>query len=72
MIDKELTQNYVAAVNHLLKLIDGTNQAILRCKQDGDSLGVRQYQHLQADYLKQMADWMDRSPDPIRLELVAH
>lgn len=72
MMDNELTTNYMAAVNHLLKLIEGTNRAIIRSKQDDDTLEIRQYKHLRADYLKQLADLMDQSPEPIRLELVAH
>ncbi len=72
MKEDDLAQNYIAAMNHLLQLIDGTNQAIVRSKRDDDSLSVRQYQHLRADYLNQLADLMNRSPDAIRLELIAH
>ena len=46
MNEQELTQNYMKAFDHLLRLISDVDDAIDRSQRASDSHGVRQYEHL--------------------------
>ncbi|GAB4011337.1 hypothetical protein GCM10028808_24550 [Spirosoma migulaei] len=72
MNEQELTQNYMKAFDHLLRLISDADDAIERSQQVSDSLSVRQYEHLKKDYIQQLADLISRAPKTVTVQAVMH
>ncbi|QMW03515.1 hypothetical protein [Spirosoma foliorum] len=72
MNEQELTQNYMKAFEHLLRLMSDVDNAIDRSRQSNDSLGVRQYEHLKKDYVQQLADLISKAPKSVTVQAVIH
>ncbi|GAB4051665.1 hypothetical protein [Spirosoma litoris] len=72
MNEQELTQNYMKAFEHLLRLMSDVDNAIDRSRQSNDSLGVRQYEHLKKDYVQQLADLISKAPKSVTVQAVMH
>ncbi len=59
MKNKEISR--LERVAHQLELIDKINSMLNMCKEDKDTLGVRQYEHLKKQYIKNLYEMLEEN-----------
>jgi len=48
-------------IAHQLDLIDKINNMLNMCKEDKDGLGIRQYEHLKKQYIKNLYEMLEEN-----------
>jgi hypothetical protein len=68
MDSKEITDNTIVRVSHLLKLIEDTNKQITGCQSIKDNLGVRQYTYLKRKFVKELIELLSTYQLTVRIK----